>query len=122
MSKIVFADGSEMNVNNASSIYAITFDTVDKTEVSNIVKKFTIENLTSIKIVNEDGDVTSEGKDFISQGIMPRTDAEIQTEGEATSTTIVCRPMSQSEKALYSMSVNNEAMAAAVQELAEMMA
>lgn len=122
MSKVVFADNTEMTVNDVSSIYAITFDTVDKTEVANIMKKFTVDNLRKFKIVDEDGNVTSEGEAFISQGIMPRTDAEVQTEGEATSTTIICRPMFQIEKSLYNVAVDNEAMAAAVQELAEMLA
>ncbi len=130
MSKIVFADNTEVEVNDVSSVYAITLDTVDDDEIKAFAEKLTIKNLSSVKIVNENPDMCSEGKDFKFTEISQRESFTANGEPEEpTATMFLCRPMTEVEKRIVSLgnktielSDGNEATAAAVEELATLIA
>ena len=119
MSKVVFADNTEVVVNDVSSVYAITLDTVDLDEIAAFKNKLTIGNLKSVKIVNENPRMCSEGKEFKFVEVMQHDGAHGE---EPTTTTFLCRPMTDTEKKIVGLADGGEATAAAVEELATMIA
>ena len=119
MSKVVFADNTEVVVNDVSSVYAITLDTVDQAEIDAFKEKLTIGNLKSVKIVNENPKMCSEGSNFRFVEIM-RPDGA--SDEDPTSTTFLCRPMREIEKNIVGLADGGEATAAAVEELATLVA
>lgn len=121
MSKIVFADKSELPVSDVSSIYGITFNTVDEEEVAEILKKFTDANLSNFKILNDDGTISSEGKDFTLIGIQEPDPIMGFTPEQENTTTILCRAMTTIEKKILSIAADHEATAGAVEELASIL-
>lgn len=123
MSKAVFSDGTEVEVNDVSSVYAITLDTVDIDEIATFKDKLTIPNLKHIKIVNENPDMCSEGNDFKFVEIESRN--MMPDETEPTATTFMLRPMTEVEKKIVNLgnkavelASDNDATANAVEELA----
>lgn len=122
MSKIVFADGSEVKVNDVSSVFAITIDTVDPDEVEAFQQKLTNSNLTSFRIENPDPDMCSEGTDFTFIEIDRQRMMMGVGDAEPTNTTFLCRPLNETEKKLLMLIENDEASSSAIQELAEIIA
>lgn len=119
MSKVVFADNTEVVVSDVSSVYAITIDTVDAAEVKAFEEKLTISNLKSVKIVNDNPKMCSEGADFKFTGIMQPDGASTEV---PTTTTFLCRPLNETEKNILALIDGGKATDEAIEELATMLA
>lgn len=115
MSKVIFADNSEIEVNDCSSVFAITLDTVDPKEIESFTNKLSNANLKSFRIENPEPSMCSEGKDFMfievaRDNMFDMVSVDGESVPEKTSTTFLLRPMNETEKKLLKLFENDKSL------------